>query len=218
MGHLQRSKTPADRASRRSAIVSAAATVAARGPYSSVTIADVAREAKIAKGTVFLYFPSKEALFLDLVDQLLDEWLAALHHDVARDTDPLAPADLAGLVADSLADRPLLGKLLPLCTGVLEQNVSVDRVAEFKHRLLRRLFATGSLVEQRLGLARQGDGVRALLYAYALVIGLRQRADAPPVVQSALARPGLEVLRTDFDADLRPALTILFNGFHRKDQ
>lgn len=165
-------------------------------------MAEIAREARVAKGTVFLYFVSREALFLDLLDQALDDWLGALHREVARDTRPLAPAALAAVIADSLAARPLLDRLLAVGTGDLERNVPAERVADFTQRLRRRLFATGALVEQRLRLARNGDGVRALQFAYALILGLRQRADAP----------------TDFDTDLRASLTILFNGFHRGER
>jgi hypothetical protein len=82
---------------------------------------------------------------------------------------------------------------------------------------MRRLFATGALVEQRLRLARNGDGVRALLYAYALIIGLRQRADAPGPAPASPERSA-DAARADDDTDLRAALTILFNGFHRKDR
>jgi AcrR family transcriptional regulator len=217
MGHLGRARSPADKASRRSTIVSAAASVLERRPYAGLTMADVAREARVAKGTLFLYFPSKEALFLDLADQLLDEWLGGLHRDVARDTGTLLPGELAAILTASLAVRPLLARLLPLCTGVLEQNVPAALVAEFRHHLMRRLFATGALVEQRLRLARNGDGVRALRYAYALIIGLRQRADAPGPVPASPERPA-DAARADDDTDLRAALTILFNGFHRKDR
>lgn len=202
MSHFTRARSVADKVSRRGSIVSAAATVLERRGRAAATVAEIAREAHVAKGTVFLYFASREALFLDLLDQLLDEWLGALHHEVARDTGPLAPTALAGVIADSLVARPLLGRLLSFGTGELERNVPAERVADFRHRLMRRLFATGALVEQRLRLARNGDGVRALQFAYALILGLRQRADTP----------------TDFDTDLRAGLTILFNGFHRTER
>lgn len=41
---------------------------AARG-YAATTVKDVAQEAGVATGTVYLYFPSKEELFLALIDR-----------------------------------------------------------------------------------------------------------------------------------------------------
>ncbi len=46
---------------------------AARGP--AATIDEIAREAGVAKGTVYLYFPSKEELYLSLVEDRIDSYL-----------------------------------------------------------------------------------------------------------------------------------------------
>ena len=60
-----------------------------------------AREAGVAKGTVFLYFASKEALFLDLLDRMLDEYYAARGWDADGVVKPetARAAGLAEIVA-----------------------------------------------------------------------------------------------------------------------
>lgn len=163
--------------------------------FDEITMADVARRARLAKGTTFLYFATKEALFLELFEQLLGEWLATLHDAVAQDERPWPSARLARIIGDTLLERPSLARLLPLASA-LEANVEGERVAAFRHKLMRRLFGTGALVEQRLGLARAGDGAQLLHYSIAMIVGLR--------------------LPVDPAADLRTGLTVLFNGFHRK--
>ena len=49
---------------RRSAILQAARTVFARKGYVSTVVEDIAAEAGIGKGTLYLYFPSKEQIYL----------------------------------------------------------------------------------------------------------------------------------------------------------
>lgn len=49
---------------RRGEIVQAARTVFARRGYQSATVDDIAEEARIAKGTLYLYFKSKEEIYL----------------------------------------------------------------------------------------------------------------------------------------------------------
>ena len=49
---------------RKRAILDAARTVFSRKGYSATAVDDVAEEARIAKGTLYLYFKSKEALYL----------------------------------------------------------------------------------------------------------------------------------------------------------
>src|SRR5215471_2618021 len=49
---------------RRDAILEAARTVFARKGYSSTGVEDIAEQAGIGKGTLYLYFPSKEQIYL----------------------------------------------------------------------------------------------------------------------------------------------------------
>lgn len=59
----------ATRAARRSQIIAAAAGCFARAGYHAATMADVATAAGVSKGTPYLYFASKEALFIALHDE-----------------------------------------------------------------------------------------------------------------------------------------------------
>ena len=192
MGQLKRARSTEAKGARRAAILYAARDLFEQSGYDVITMAAVASKARLAKGTVFLYFTTKEALFLDLLEELQAEWLRALHEVVALDDKPGPSARLARVITDSLAERPALPRLMPIAATVLLARVSDKRASEFRHKLLRRFFGIGSLVEQRLGLARAGDGVPLLMFAQAIIVGL----------------PAGE--------DLRTALTVLFNGFHRK--
>lgn len=191
----QRARSVEDKQARRAAIVQAARLCFQEADYDALTMAEIAGRAGVAKGTLFLYFPSKEALFLEVLDELLHQWLAQLHDAVAQDERPWPSARLAGILTETLEQRPLLARLLPVGSHVLEQHVAQDRAALFRHRLMRRFFGTGSLIEQRLGLNRPGDGVQLLQFSYALIVGMRGRTE-----------------------ELRTALTVLFNGFHRRAQ
>lgn len=57
---------------RRRQILDAAATVFAAKGFHVTTIADIAREAAIANGTIYLYFKNKGELLLGLLDQMAE--------------------------------------------------------------------------------------------------------------------------------------------------
>src|SRR5262245_23487929 len=192
VGQLLRARSAAAKETRRAAILAAARAIHEQTAYDAIAVADVARRARLAKGTVFLYFPTKESLFLGLFDALCDEWLDAVHAAVAGEAGAFSSEQLAGTIAQMLAERPALRRLLPLVAATIEPEAPADQLADSRRRRLRRFFATGALVEERLRLARNGDGVLLLRCAVALLAGLGD------------------------DADTRVALTILFNGFHRK--
>src|SRR4051812_47837272 len=55
---------------RRTQILDAAAAVFAARGFHAATIKQIARQADIADGTIYIYFPNKEALLLGLLDRL----------------------------------------------------------------------------------------------------------------------------------------------------
>ena len=60
---------------RREALLAAAASVFAQQGYHAATVAAIARRAGVATGTFYLYFPSKEQCFAQLIALLYDEVL-----------------------------------------------------------------------------------------------------------------------------------------------
>jgi TetR/AcrR family transcriptional regulator, repressor for uid operon len=77
------------RAARRDQIIAAAAECFARAGYHATTMADIAEAAGVSKGTPYLYFPGKEALFI----ALYEEWDCGLAARVNAAVGALAEPD-----------------------------------------------------------------------------------------------------------------------------
>lgn len=86
-------------------ILDATSRLLARYGYSKTTIDDVAREAGIGKGSVYLHFASKEEIVLSLVDRAVQEVLDELRTIAAED------ASAADRMRRMLAVR-VLGRIL----------------------------------------------------------------------------------------------------------
>ncbi|MBR0553395.1 TetR/AcrR family transcriptional regulator [Stakelama marina] len=65
-----------DRTERRRVILRAATEVFAARGYRAATMEEIAAAAGVAKGTLYLYFPSKEALFFALFERFADDAMA----------------------------------------------------------------------------------------------------------------------------------------------
>jgi len=61
-----------EQAAKRERILAAALKLFAHEPYQAVTMDRVAAAAQVAKGTLYLYFPSKDALYLGVLSDGLD--------------------------------------------------------------------------------------------------------------------------------------------------
>jgi AcrR family transcriptional regulator len=87
----------ADRAQRRRAqtarqlLEAARAVLAAKG-YHGTKIVDIARAAQVGVGTFYLYYPTKEALFLELVEDAVAQLKIQLDHVRASVLDPVEHA------------------------------------------------------------------------------------------------------------------------------
>jgi AcrR family transcriptional regulator len=69
----------------RDRILDAAERLLGRFGYRKMTVDDIAAEAGIGKGTVYLSFPSKEEVVLSTVDRIVDRVCAAMEEAAARD-------------------------------------------------------------------------------------------------------------------------------------
>lgn len=70
------------------AILRAAITVFAHNGYFNSKVADIAREAGVADGTVYLYFKSKEEILHSIFDRSVVEALASARKQIELITDP----------------------------------------------------------------------------------------------------------------------------------
>ena len=93
------------RTARRDQIIAAAAQCFARAGYHATTMADIAEATGVSKGTPYLYFPGKEALFI----ALYEEWDCGLAARVDAAVGGLAeparrsPATVLAAVASAVA-------------------------------------------------------------------------------------------------------------------
>jgi AcrR family transcriptional regulator len=75
---------PAPVAGNRDRILDAAERLLGRFGYRKMTVDDIAAEAGIGKGTIYLSFPSKEEVLLSTVDRIVDRVCAAMEEAAAR--------------------------------------------------------------------------------------------------------------------------------------
>ena len=82
--------TPVEKIDKRDALLRAAIeTFAARG-FFNAQVADVARTAGVAAGTVYLYFRGKDDLLISIFEKTMKDVIATGRESIARHTDPLA--------------------------------------------------------------------------------------------------------------------------------
>lgn len=139
---------------KREAILRAATRVFARNGYFSSKVADIARAADVADGTVYLYFKSKEEILHSIFDQNMAEAIAACRKLIEKLRDPREKLRrIAALHLERLgADRDLAVVFQVELRGSTKfmQEFSAAGFAEYLN-LLCKIFEEG----QRAGVFRK---------------------------------------------------------------
>jgi AcrR family transcriptional regulator len=89
------SETRTKAESRRKRVLDAALEVFAREGYGNAAVDEIARRSDTSKGGVYFHFPSKQAIFLALIDAAADLLLERAERAMAEVDDPIAKGDAA---------------------------------------------------------------------------------------------------------------------------
>ena len=82
-------------AKRRERILDAAFSVFSQRGYRQAGVDEVGRQAETSKGGVYFHFPTKEALFLELLRTTADRLTSKVERSIAPYDDPIERADVA---------------------------------------------------------------------------------------------------------------------------
>jgi AcrR family transcriptional regulator len=203
---FKRARRPEQREARRQAILDAAAAMLAEQSVTEISLRELSRRVGLAKSNVLRYFESREAVFLELLDQAVREWLAQLPERFASHTKGDPAERVAAAMAASIAERPLLCELISVTAGVLERNISMEVARNFKlatseaHGML-----AGMVREQVPGLDEPG-ALHFAAVTLIVVAGLWPFANPTEQVLAAIEELELDVPQLVFEDMLRETL------------
>ena len=210
---MRRARSEDEKTERRNAILTTAWRMYTREPsFAAFTMAALAKQAGLAKGTLYLYFRTKEDLFLALLETGFDGWFDDVDARLDASGADLTPDQAAEVLVASIRGRETLARLLSILPTIVEHNVEYDAALRFKRQVMRRADVTGHRLEARLPFLRTGEGARFLVHLHALVIGVWQLAEPSAVIRQVMETPELAPARVDFAEDLRFLLATLLSG------
>jgi AcrR family transcriptional regulator len=187
--------------------------------YDDVNVVQVAQKAGIAKGTVYLYFNTKEDLFLAMLAQEFEGWFDEVDADFTAmqgGQGTYTIDEFVARVGSSLENRATLIRLIAIAHTVLEQNIDFDTAFNFKQILLARIAHTGALTEAVLPFLKPGEGVFLMLHTYALIIGVQQLAEPAPIVRQVIEEKNLQEFEINFMDYFLETLKIFLTGLQAR--
>ena len=174
----RRARTDEQKEERRQAILTAAEAHFAAVGFESFSMAVLAREVGIAKGTLYLYFATREEVLLAVFMERFQDLGSRLIANLGPDLDE---ADFcAEFYRQSVADPVFIG-LTSRLESVIEHNISLDAFCTMKRAMAAEFERMVAVLTERLSLT--ADQAFDLLISFSVLLQGASQADAGPTLE-----------------------------------
>ena len=186
----QRARSAAQKSDRREAILVAAEAQFRYSGFEAFSMATLARDAGVAKGTLYLYFKTREEVLLELYKRQLTNWcgrLAAALHSGMEDLE------IVEAFFRTAREDPVFLQLVARLDSVIEHNVSLDQLIAAKRLMISQFAALSPALEDCLALDA-GSVFEVLQTFAALLLGAQQSDAGPALAAESLPRDVRELV------------------------
>ncbi len=132
---------------RKEEIIAACAALYEEKGFKETTIKDIGKAITLTRTGIYIYFETKEEIFLALLGREYDAWVSEMREVMNRET-AMARIDVAEVLARTLTNHPRLLRLLSMNLYEMEANSRPERLTEFKKSFGASLEAVDLLLRQ----------------------------------------------------------------------
>ena len=173
----KRARTQDQKQFRRQQILDAAEQHFTQVGYEGFSMANLAKLAGVVKGTLYLYFKTREEVFLTLYNQSLVRWS---HVFLDQLEDAMTDHDyVKALYTTALADSSFI-PLLTRLEHVIEHNVSIESLIQSKRNFIERVDSIAQATAPALGL-NQAQSLELVKTMGVLLVGATRADQGPPL-------------------------------------
>ncbi|MDE6832921.1 MAG: TetR/AcrR family transcriptional regulator [Ruminococcus sp.] len=116
---------------RKNEIISACAELYQTMSFKEITIKKIGNATSLTRTAIYNYFRTKEEIFLALLQREYELWITELKRIQAENTE-MNVSEFAGAVAESLAERKNLLKIMSMNHYDMEENSRIECLTDFK--------------------------------------------------------------------------------------
>lgn len=164
--------------------------------YEAFSMAQLAKKTGVAKGTLYLYFNTREELFLTLYEQSLIRWSQVFIANLSASMTSKAYAQALYLTA--IADGTFLPLLIRL-EHLIEHNVAIPRLIESKRAFIRQVKIIADPTSTSLTLSG-AQAIEVVKTMGVLLIGTAQ-ADQGPSLDDEVLPEDIQALIASFSSE-----------------
>lgn len=178
----RRARSAEQKAQRRQAVLEAAESHFLDVGYEAFSMTQLAKKSGVVKGTLYLYFNTREELFLTLYEQSLIRWSQVF---IGYLSESMTSEKYARALYNSAVEDGTFLPLLIRLEHVIEHNVAIARLIESKRVFIRQVevVAQATSISLKLSKAQASEVVKTM---GVLLIGAMGADQGPSLVNEEL--------------------------------
>ena len=175
---------------RKEEIINACAELYESRGFREITLKDIGAATTLTRTGIYLYFETKEEIFLALLAREYDAWVAEMQDVMAR-AEAMTREEVAAVLARTLTDHPRLLRLLSMNLFEMEANSRPERLAEFKVSFGASLKTVEMMIQKYLPEMDSADRQRFLYAFFPFIYGIYPYTSVTEKQKEAMREAGI---------------------------
>lgn len=173
--------------------------------YEGLSFSAISELTKFTRPTIYKYFNTKEEILLMILLADMEAWMSSLLN-AFKINKIYSLEEIADIWINTMTQNYRLLNLYSILFTLIEKNVSVEALAEFKKEVLRLQAAMVALLEQLFPKASQEDLSNFVIQQLGLALGLYPMCQLCDVQIKAIEMSGIHYVAPDFKTAYKSGL------------
>ena len=175
---------------RKDEIINACAKLYETRGFKEITLKEIGAETTLTRTGLYLYFETKEEIFLALLGREYDAWVDQMQDIMAR-REAMSREEVAEALARTLTDHPRLLRLLSMNLYEMEANSRPERLTVFKRSFGASLDAVGRLIRKYIPDMDEAARERFLYAFFPFIYGIYPYTSVTDKQKDAMREAGI---------------------------
>ena len=212
MAVLKRAISEKDKLKRREKILKTARTLFEKNDGTLPTISEIAQKAGLSKGSVYLYFKTKNEIFLSLYMHHIRLWHDSLAEAVENFAGDITVAEYSRVLTQYLIRNPLVLRMWSLINVFFTGNIDEKMFMDFKIQLAGLLKDHGKLTYKLFPDLSMDRWLEIHFRIFALILGLWQVYYSPNQMKKLVRESKINIFEHDFSDSVVDSVTTFIKG------
>lgn len=215
----KRARSQEQKKEKAEAILDMAAKMFATKEYEKIKMSEIAKALGISNGILFVYFKTKEMLFLQLLmreyAKRLDNMKFRIRNEDISNYE-LLKALIMEEMSEIMENSDIYIRLISIRGAILEKNIDLQQMIELKKSLYNRVKDLAQLIHERSRIFTDVEIMEIFLVQESILVGCKLCANLPEDILDIIDTYQLEGFKFSFKENALKTMSSYLDGMYNQ--